>query len=285
MAPLKPDAARPVMPPIIGTGFIVDDGLIVTNKHVVDALETLPRPAGSRDWPFAALLMVPEPGGLIQVSLEVLGVFIIGDVTYAGTGHRYGPKIPDMAFVHVKARGLPTVPVDSSAMPLEEGRRVATAGWPLGTSALTAPGYLHQLVPILQEGIISAVLPFPCAAPHAFMINVMVHGGASGSPVFALHVPAVLGVLYAGLTDTVQSAGGDLVETTTPYSYVVPAHFLEHALRKIRGSDQFALPSDTLTLDAMLATYHREEMFPRGEDDTDAVAVRRLVAARTPPSP
>jgi hypothetical protein len=118
------------------------------------------------------------------------------------------------------------------------------------------------------------------------MINVMVHGGASGSPVFALHVPAVLGVLYAGLTEPVRSAGGDEVVTSTPYSYVVPANFLEHALRKIRGSNQFALPSDTLTLAEMLATYRREEMFPRGEDDTDTVAVHRLVAARTtPPSP
>jgi len=31
---------------------------------------------------------------------------------------------------------------------LEEGLEVATAGYPMGTDALTAPGYLHQVTPM-----------------------------------------------------------------------------------------------------------------------------------------
>ena len=172
-----------------------------------------------------------------------------------------------LAAVHVKAKGLTKLTVDAAAVPLEEGRMVATAGFPMGTDALVAPGYLHQMTPTLQQGIISAVLPFAgTPKPHALMINVMTQGGASGSPVFAPDRPSVIGVLYAGLNDVAMSPGvPGPYRVPTNQSYVVPAHFLEHILAKPEIERSFSLPPDTLSLEEMLATYQREVLRPRGE--------------------
>src|SRR5260370_8790405 len=90
---------------------------------------------------------------------------------------------------------------------------------------LTAPGWIHQVTPTLQRGIISAVLPFTCTTPHAYAINVMVQGGASGSPVFLSESGEVIGVLYAGLNDPrVTLLTPDLYTVPTNIRYVVPSH-------------------------------------------------------------
>src|SRR5260370_41272264 len=46
--PQSPGGVRPELFPIIGTGFVLVDGLLITNAHVLDALLKLPRPT---DWP------------------------------------------------------------------------------------------------------------------------------------------------------------------------------------------------------------------------------------------
>jgi hypothetical protein len=51
--------------------------------------------------------------------------------------------------------------------------------------------------PPLQAGIISATLPFPGTRPHGYLINVMIQGGASGSPVFLSDSGTVIGAVYS----------------------------------------------------------------------------------------
>jgi hypothetical protein len=51
----------------------------------------------------------------------------------------------------------------------------------------------------------------------------------------------------------------------TNQSYVVPAHFIENVLPKIRGGNKFTLPADTLTLDELIAQAEWETLTPRGE--------------------
>ena len=34
----------PEFPPIFGTGFFIDDGLVVTNNHVAEYIKKLPKP-------------------------------------------------------------------------------------------------------------------------------------------------------------------------------------------------------------------------------------------------
>src|SRR5260370_18955775 len=89
--PQSPGGVRPELFPIIGTGFVLDDGLVITNAHVIDALLKLPRPADwpKDKWPFTAVLFhyidkkdypnLPMEG-YAQIPLEVLSIFLLGDI-------------------------------------------------------------------------------------------------------------------------------------------------------------------------------------------------------------
>lgn len=246
------DEKPPKFPPIFGTGFVVKEtGLVATNDHVVKTIKRLFRPPGAPkdEWPLYAVLFKSTPEGQLEMPLDVLGAFTIGQ--FIPHGVYYGPTIPDLAFLKVKAKGLPAVEIDESTC-LREGLEVATAGFPMGTDALTAPGWLHQMTPTLQRGIVSAVLPFTCPAPHAVTINVMTHGGASGSPVFLPQTGKVIGILYAGLHDIAETLKQDVYRVPTNISYVIPSHLLAKSLRSIESDPELAPSEDTKSIDELI---------------------------------
>ncbi len=264
--PVRKGQKMPEFPPIIGTGFILRDGLVATNDHIIQAIDDIPKPPNfpKGEWPINCLLlhMIPNKG-MAQIHMDVIGVYRVDKFIHKK--HYYGPKKPDVAFVHVKMKDLPSVKVQYKPEQIREGLEVATAGFPMGTDALTAPGYLHQTTPTLQKGIVSAVLPFECEAPHALMINVMTQGGASGSPVFTLDTGEVIGILYAGLND-IQNTGSELLsndkekiadhihnyKSPANISYVVPAYIFQKMLKNIDKDKDFKLPTDTPSLKGLV---------------------------------
>ncbi len=137
----------------------------------------------------------------------------------------------------------------------------------MGTDALMAPGWIHQLTPTLQRGIVSAVLPFPCSTPHAYSVNVMVQGGASGSSVFLCDTGAVVGVLYAGLNDyALTLKNKDLHLVPTNISYVVPSHYLTKSLEAFLKMENMRPPSDAKSIDEMLKNAEFRNFLEKGRD-------------------
>ena len=192
------EEASKKFPPILGTGVVVNEnGLIATNNHVIDAVVQLPHPEGFKGIPGSIMFLILTDQGMAQIDFEIEGIFKMKNFK-PGPAY-YGPKMPDLGFAFVKVSDLPAVQLREHGELYEEGEPIATAGFPMGTDHLTVPGWLHQLSPTLQSGIVSAVHPFPCSTPHGFTINVMVQGGASGSPVFNQQTGKVLGLVYAGL--------------------------------------------------------------------------------------
>lgn len=194
-------SSNPDFPEIIGTGFVVDsDGLILTCAHVIDVIKKLPKKkdAPPDEWPIAILAFKQHPEGLISIYMDVVGV---GKPAEWKRGFDYAPKLPDVGLIRVNVTNLPPVEISIDQNELVEGKPVAFSGFPMGTDALRAPGWLHQLTATLQSAIIAAVMPFPCVNPHAIMLNTMTQGGASGSPVFSPNNGKVVAMVYGGLNE------------------------------------------------------------------------------------
>ncbi|MFA5292909.1 MAG: serine protease [Phycisphaerae bacterium] len=248
-------------PPIIGTGFIINkNGIIVTNDHVAEEIKkpcALPC-AKKGECAYQATIFKITEEYLVQAPLEILEIYQPEKLKTKGL--YYGPNKPDIAIVLVKARDLPALELDTSE--LREGVEVATAGFPMGKDLLTAPGYLHQITPTLQKGIISAVLPFQGAIPHAYAVNIMVQGGASGSPVFLPESGTVIGIIDSSLIDSVESIQKDTYQIPTNISYATPSYHISNFLKEVEGNYSFKLPQDTKTFDDLIANTEKKIVRP-----------------------
>src|SRR5688572_15970304 len=123
--------SAPMFPPIIGTGFIVgENGIIVTNDHIVRAFRKQYRPPGAHknDWGVFALFLHPIPEGQVEIPLQVIGAAPFRE--FVKNPEDDDLSRPDIAFVQVKARGLPFVTISENDG-LIEGRELATAGFPM----------------------------------------------------------------------------------------------------------------------------------------------------------
>lgn len=251
-----PDRDSKSFPPIIGTGFVVDEGIIATNDHVIHAVQQLASPTDveKNEWPAQILVFHHVPNkGMYRISIPIYGVFTT-DV-FAASGVYYGPPDgPDLGFIHVNVRSLPKLRVHDGDALFEPGMRIASSGFTMGTDLLEAPRYLHQLVPSLQEGIVSAVLPFPCENPHAVLANIMVQRGASGSPVFFSDKAEVVGVLYGRAFDSSRIPTTPLsVPVPTNFSYFVPHQFLQRGLRMAKSMPEYVVTDDAPTFEEIIA--------------------------------
>ncbi len=254
-APKYPERIKPGSMPyefVFGTGFIVGDSLIATNAHVIDVFEQLKLPDGSSN--VVAILFIQLPQGMATPAATVLGFTKI--TTVISPVYHYGPPNADLALVVVGCRGMSRFAMQLHADNVEEGTDIATAGFPMGPELLHLEGRLDHLAPTLQRGIVSAVLPFPGSKPHGYLANIMVQGGASGSPVFLPENGEVIGAIYASRLDRMRV---DLpfpkpihFQVPVNFSHVVPSYFLEKLISEAGSHLTKGVPADAPNIDDML---------------------------------
>ncbi len=214
------------IPPIIGTGFVVDPrGVVMTAGHVARALSALPKhPVTGKHGAVAILFTEPvRVGEGLEMKPLWVGVKGYSFLETFTTNEEifYGEKVPDLGFVQLAIRDVPALSLCSEPNAIRMGLDVAFAGFPFGSDGLLLriddqPPMVVQATPFLRHGIVSSVHPFPCPEPHGFSIDAISYGGASGSPIFRRDDPAVLGMLYAAFE------GQGL-------TYALPGHLLHWA--------------------------------------------------------
>lgn len=218
-----------LLPEFVGTGFFVDDrGLVATNRHVVDVLRRLPR---NPETDTSSAIALVFPSGEDSEGNQGIGVARVTIreywplETFERPEFYYGDPLPDVAFVQLNIRDVPTLQLALEPWTVRVGTRIGTAGFPLGEDPLIIYGAITQVTPVLRHGIVSSVFPCPCPHPHGFTVDILTQGGASGSPIFLAESPAVIGMVHAGFPNT-------------NFTYAVPAEILSGALKKLLTSDQ-----------------------------------------------
>lgn len=242
--PLNGTAEPPFAPSIIGTGFLVtDSGIAATNRHVAKELDSLPKNPRTGEDGFAALLFQTgkDDDGTPYIRWMLADVASVGMLnSFTSTGRWFGEDAPDIAFLQLKCRNTPYLKLATNEFYIRPGRRIATAGFPMGNAPLVVMKKLNQLTPFIRQGIVSSVFPFSVPRPDGFTIDVMQQGGSSGSPIFYDDDPTVVGMMASGMIDQKPVRIGNAVvwlPFSTNISIAVSAHMIRFALEDFKKSD------------------------------------------------
>lgn len=210
---------------IFGTGFLVgSSGWIMTNRHVIEALLVPHEESGEvrMQRGAAAFLFVdaPAPEGLSAARgmavTDLINAAIMPMPNSGGPDQKLefrglkpkailSPEAPDIAVCQIDPTNLPPEIstlhgvnlVDSGQV--QVGQTVGILGFPQGVDYPSEYVKLEsmQMCPLLQTGVVAGMFPFSrTPKPTAFVLDIVVNPGSSGSPVF-LPNGDVVGVVYA----------------------------------------------------------------------------------------
>lgn len=202
-----PNDPPPQIPPIFGTGFIIDsDGVVATNKHVIEHFQHARDPMTGKPAVRAILINLGtnSDGRVFCRWVPVDVRFCILVESYDADGPWFGQPVPDIGFAYLNVRDVPAVQLATEDYSVQTGMPIATAGYPMGDTPMAIFGSPTQMTPFLRQGIVSSTFPFSISQPHGFTIDIMQQGGSSGSPIFRTDAPIVVGMMSHSMLDVVR---------------------------------------------------------------------------------
>lgn len=198
---------------IIGTGFAVDDNLVLTNRHVLESMRQEMETNGYGYDDLAAQFITPKPD---EWSLHFCHIGNVGLCSAANEdiGLVQIPGLIDLGHRAVKF-GTPSNLIIGKALGLvgyADGERLQQAN-----QGEVFQEELYRFGPILQQGHLSAIAPMHgCGVVNRLLLDIRTTGGLSGSPVFSLETGEVVGIHFASNKTTTAFAvplNADRVQT------------------------------------------------------------------------
>jgi V8-like Glu-specific endopeptidase len=197
---------------IVGTGFLVRSTTVITNRHVLQAIEDYQATLGVTDDELFALFCYPTTTGLREVYCSIK--------QYSHLQHRSPEEHEklDIGFIDVVLPEVAESEFQDHCQPLEFvdrcvpdiGEPIAVCGYPYGAEALRKESHrFYRFGPVLQHGHVSAVAPFHNARPEAIeelLLDIRTAGGMSGAPVVRQSDGLALGVHWGGFEATMALA-------------------------------------------------------------------------------
>lgn len=184
------------LPEIIGTGFALEEDprIIVTAAHVVAG-------AFGRSSELSVLSAQPHrPGILWECSVEDQADRITSHYSIATTFDFRTSQGADVAVARLPEQGDPPPSGLRLADPsyVHLGDRVATCGWPYGTTVQRDDEPV--VVPSFTWGTVSNIRPHPESSPDertAYLVQMPVNPGNSGGAVFTADTGEAMGVVIS----------------------------------------------------------------------------------------
>ena len=176
---------------VIGTGFLVRETTVITNRHVIECLFEQQSLNEFPSTQFFLSFIIPDGKGSFRNTLRMIRHFATLDSI-------------DIGFVEFKIvieEHFKNIhPLNISTMfDFSLTEEVAVCGYPYGTSMLKRESQLYRWGPVIQQGSISAISPFDGATnPDEILLDVRTAAGMSGAPIFKPANGEVIGIHYAG---------------------------------------------------------------------------------------
>ena len=188
------EANRPYFK-VIGSGFLVRETTVMTNRHVIQGLLQAQNKTGFPDDQRVLQFVYPKVGGWQQA------------FCYFQHYSMAANKELDFGVIEFKRRPEPEFEqcrplVVGNPRAVEVGQPIAALGYPYGTSMLAEEGRVYRFGTVLQQGYVSAIAPFDEEVPKRFLLDIRTAPGMSGCPIVERNEGKVIGVQYAGLEAT-----------------------------------------------------------------------------------
>lgn len=183
------------LPEIVGTGFVLEEDprIVVTAAHVVAG-------AFGRSSELSVLSGQPHrPGILWESSFEDEADSITSHYSLAPAFDFRTRQGADVAVVRLPEQGEPPPSGLRLADPsyIHLGDRVATCGWPYGTTVQEGS---EPVSPSFTWGTVSNIKPHPESSPDermAYLVQMPVNPGNSGGAVFTANTGDAMGVVVS----------------------------------------------------------------------------------------
>jgi S1-C subfamily serine protease len=196
---------------VVGTGFLVREEIVLTNRHVLDELERVVQTKGiPRSQLFLSFIVYRVRGDmkvLVRTPRQIRAMYAVRD------------RKLDIGLIGFRVvnqehfEGVEPVDLDDP-ISVRVSEEVAAFGYPHGNSLLEKEGRVNRWGPVLQQGWVSGIAPYESwGRPEEFLLDLRAAEGISGSPVFRPSTGKVIGVLHSGVRLRTE-AGSELLTTT-----------------------------------------------------------------------